>query len=57
MAFRRKHSPNINTLACSKAETYSPCLKKYEPLLPCAESLNRDKIKTNCLLMSDVQYY
>ena len=48
MTPRRTYLPSINTLAYSKAEIYSMCLK-YEPLLPCTESLKRDKIETICL--------
>ena len=49
MTFRRKYLPSINTLSCSKAQ---PVLENsLETLLPCTESLKRDKIKlkTICL--------
>ena len=49
MTPRRTYLPSINTLDCSKAEIYRACASKYEALLPCAESLKRDKIKTICL--------
>ena len=55
MAPRRTYLPNINTLACSKAEI-EPVLEKYEPLQPCADSLKRDKIKIICSYVTDVQY-
>ena len=44
----RKYLPSIDTVACSKAEIYSLCLKIF-PLLPCTGSLKRNKIKVMCL--------
>ena len=54
MTHRRTYLPNINTLACSNAEIEA-VLENYEPLLPCVDSLKRDKFKTICLYMKDVQ--
>ena len=36
---------------------YKACAWKYKPVLPCTESLTREKIKTISLQMSAVQYY
>ena len=44
--------PPQKTLACSKADILSPCLK-YKPLLHCTKSLNRDGVEIFGLYMKN----
>ena len=49
ITFRRKYLPSINTLTLFQGSDIEPVLEKYEPLLPCTESLKHDKMETVCL--------